>query len=210
VKLSKHRRLASRHRLALAMAGAAVFALALGSSSTAHAQYGRPRYYAAPGYYPSPAYRSGIVAGLSLGYGALTADQCGNDCGGGFSLEGHIGGMVDQQVALMFDAWAVFHRNPDFASTTTSGIYTGAVQFWMTPIVWLKGGAGVGNTNISDIRGRLTDASAFALMGAVGVELVHATTFGLDVQGRFGHTFFSDADGGPVTNYAFMVGFTFY
>lgn len=208
MKLSKLRILGSRHRMALAIASAGVFALALGSSSTAHAQYGRPRYYAAPGY--NPGYRSGLVAGIGIGVGALSADQCGGDCGGGLSLEGHIGGMLDPRTALMFDAWAVFHRNPDFASTTTSGIYTGALQFWLTPILWIKGGAGIGNTQISDAIGSLGSASAFALMGGVGVELVHSGIFALDLQGRLGHTFFSDADGGAVNNYAFMVGFNWY
>jgi hypothetical protein len=195
-------------RLMLGITSAVVFAAVLGASSAAQAQYGR-RYYNGPGYYPT-AYRSGLVAGVGVGVGALDATDCGGDCGGGLSLEGHIGGMLDPRVALLFDAWAIFHSNPDVSSTTTSGIYTGALQFWLTPIVWLKGGAGVGNTHISVPEGTLGSATAFALMGAGGVELVHSGYFGLDMQGRVGHTFFSNAEGGPVTDFAFMVGFNWY
>ncbi|HET6150020.1 MAG TPA: hypothetical protein VFH68_20940 [Polyangia bacterium] len=209
MKISKLGSSGSRRRLALALASAAIFAVGVGSSSTAHAQYGRPRYYAQPGYYP-PAYRSGLVAGVGIGFGGISADQCGGDCGGGLSLEGHIGGMLNPNLALEFDAWAVFHRNNDFDTTTTSGIYTGALQVWLTPILWLKGGAGLGNTERSDFFGSLGSASGFAIMGAAGVELVHSGFFALDLQGRIGHSFFSNADGGAVTNYAFMVGFNWY
>jgi hypothetical protein len=47
-------------------------------------------------------------------------------------------------------------------------------------------------------------------MGAGGVELVHSQFFAMDVQGRLGHTFFSNSEGGPVTDFAFMVGFNWY
>jgi hypothetical protein len=197
------------HRAALGIATAAIFVVALGASSTAQAQYyGRPRYYSQP-YYPA-SYRTGLVVGVGVGVGALTADNCGGDCGGGLSLEGHIGGMIDPRLAIEFDAWAIFHRNPDVSSTTTSGIYTGALQMWLTPIVWIKGGIGVGNTRVSDRLGPLGEATNFAIMGAAGVELVHSGFFALDLQGRLGHTFFSNAEGGPVTDYAFMVGFNWY
>jgi hypothetical protein len=208
-KLSIFSRLGSAHRLALGIATAAIFAIAMGVSSPAHAQYGRRYYGGPPGYYPT-AYRSGVVAGLGVGVGALNADACGSDCGGGLSLEGHLGGMIDPRMALMFDAWAIFHSNPEFNSTTTSGIYTGALQFWLAPIVWLKGGLGVGNTHIDEPGVRLGSATAFAMMGAAGVELVHTGFFALDLQGRVGHTFFSNADGGPVTDVAFMVGVNWY
>jgi len=212
VKLSKLGSLGSRHRVALAITAAAVFAVTLGSSSAAQAQYGRRGYYAppAPGYYPAQSYRSGLVVGVGVGFGGLSVDPCQGDCGVGLSLEGHLGGMVGPNLALMFDAWAVIHHNNTFDDTTTSGIYTGALQLWLTPILWVKGGAGLGNASTSNIVGDTRSASAFALMGGVGVELVHSGPFALDLQGRIGHSFFTNDDGGPITNYAFMVGFNWY
>ena len=110
----------------------------------------------------------------------------------GLALEGHIGGMINPRAALMFDAWTVIHSIPNTDGETTNTIYAGAAQFWLSPIVWLKGGIGLGNTRISSNSvGTITDATALALMGAAGVEIVHSGPFALDLQGRIGHTFYS-------------------
>ena len=98
----------------------------------------------------------------------------------------------------------------DNVNDTTSTLYTGALQFWLTPIVWLKGGLGLGNTTFGNNIDGFTGATAFAIMGGAGVELVQRGPFALDLQGRVGHTFFSNADGGPITQYAFMIGFNWY
>jgi hypothetical protein len=193
------------------VAFAIVAALLCGTASTASAQYyGRPRhYYVSP--YGGPAYRSGLVIGGGIGFGTLSADQCGDLCGGALSLEGHIGGMVDPRMALMFDAWTTIHPIPGSDGQTTNTLYTGALQFWPAPIVWLKGGVGLGNTQISSNSvGTITDATAFALLGAAGVEIVQSGWFALDLQARLGHTFYAQAEGGPITNFAFMVGFNWY
>ena len=123
-------------------------ALLCGTASTASAQYyGRPRhYYVSP--YGGPTYRSGLVIGGGIGFGALSADQCGDLCGGALSLEGHIGGMVDPRLAMMFDAWTTIHPIPGSDGETTNTLYTGALQFWPIPVLWLKGGVGLGNTQI--------------------------------------------------------------
>ena len=187
-------------------------AVLIGSSSQASAQYyGRPRYYAQPAYYPPSTYRNGLVLGAAIGVGGLTADQCGDLCGSGLSLEGHIGGMVNPRMAIVFDAWTVIHPTNSFNGSTTDTIYSGALQFWAAPMVWFKGGIGLGNTTVSnnDLN-TIQGATALALMGAVGVEILQNGPFALDLQGRVGHTFFSDSDGGPITNYAFMVGFNWY
>jgi hypothetical protein len=202
-------KIARKYWIVLGLAAAVL----LGSSSKASAQYyGRPRYYApAPAYYPPSSYRNGLVLGGSIGFGGLIADQCGDLCGSGLSLEGHIGGMLNPQAALMFDVWTVIHPIPNTDGDTTSTLYTGALQFWLTPILWLKGGIGLGNTQISSNSvGTITDATAFAIMGGAGVELVQRGPFALDLQGRVGHTFFSNNDGGPITQYAFMIGFNWY
>jgi hypothetical protein len=187
-------------------------AVLLGASSKASAQYyGRPRYYAAPAYYPPAGYRSGLVLGGGIGVGGLTADACGDTCGGGLSLEGHIGGMINPRLALMFDAWTVIHPVNSFNGTTTDTIYAGALQFWASPIVWFKGGIGLGNTTVSNpVENSIRGATATALMGAIGVELLQNGPFALDLQGRIGHTFFDNADGGAMTDYALMIGFNFY
>jgi len=200
-------KIARKYWIVLGLAAAVL----LGSSSKASAQYyGRPRYYApAPAYYPPSSYRSGLVIGGSIGFGGLTADQC-DICGGGLSLEGHIGGMLNPQLALMFDVWTVIHPISGSNDDMTSTLYTGALQLWLTPILWLKGGAGLGNTTVGNNLDGFAGATGFALMGGAGVELVQRGPFALDLQGRVGHTFIADIDGGPVTQYAFMIGFNWY
>jgi hypothetical protein len=199
-------KIARKYWIVLGLAAAVL----LGSSSKASAQYyGRPRYAPAPAYYPPSSYRSGLVIGGSIGFGGLTADAC-DICGGGLSLEGHIGGMLNPQLALMFDVWTVIHPISNSNDDMTSTLYTGALQLWLTPILWLKGGAGLGNTTVGNNLDGFAGATGFALMGGAGVELVQRGPFALDLQGRVGHTFIADIDGGPVTQYAFMIGFNWY
>lgn len=201
-------KIARKYWIVLGLAAAVL----LGSSSKASAQYyGRPRYYAAPAYYPPSNYRNGLVIGGAIGFGGLTADACGDVCGAGLSLEGHIGGMLNPRTALMFDAWTVIHPQNNFNATTTDTIYSGALQFWVAPVVWFKGGLGIGNSTVSNNdTNTIQGATALALMGAVGFELLQNGPFALDLQGRVGHTFFSNADGGPMTDYALMIGFNWY
>jgi hypothetical protein len=193
--------------------GIAAAMILLGMTSTASAQYGRHRYYSSPGYYPAPpgAYRSTLVVGVGVGVGALTADDCGDLCGSGLSLEGHIGGMIAPSTALLFDAWTVIHPIAGSDGDTTNTIYAAALQYWLAPILWVKGGIGIGNTRISSNSvGTITDATQLALMGGAGVEVVQIGGFALDLQGLIGHTFYSQSDGGPITNFAFLVGFNWY
>jgi hypothetical protein len=189
----------SRHPIALA--GFIFAAVTLGSlltESTAAAQYRRGYYAPPPPYYGRPV-REGLVLG------------CGVECGAGFAGEVHIGGMLNPRTALMFDGWTNIHPISGTDGQTASTIFAGALQYWVTDIIWLKGGLGLGNTNISSqSAGTVGDATGFALMGAAGVEIVHYWTFALDLQLRLAHTFHSDAEGGAVDDVAFMVGFNWY
>jgi hypothetical protein len=192
---------------------AIVAAMLLGGASVAQAQYAQPGYGPPPGYYPPPAgyYRNGLVAGLAIGFGALDASGCDSTCGAGLSLEGNIGGMINPRMAVLFDAWTTIHPIPNTDGDTTNSIFAGALKYWATPIFWLEGGAGLGHTTVSSASaGTLGDSTAFALMGALGIELVQSGPFALDLQGRIARTFHSDADGGAINNFAFLVGFNWY
>jgi len=177
-----------------------------GSLSAAHAQYGAPRpYYGGP----PPArgvYRGGLVFGGSLGLGLISSDNCGPYCGSAGSIEGHIGGMLNPRLALMGDFWGAAHRWDDAygSGTTYQGIYVVAVQYWATDFLWLKGGAGFAQLEVSG----LPDESGPGILGAIGVEVVQSYNFALDLQFRLGHGFY---DTGPdVNNLAFMVGVNWY
>jgi hypothetical protein len=194
----------SGKRLALALGIGLLTTFA--SLSAAHAQYGAPRpYYGAP---PPPrgVYRSGLTFGGSLGVGIISSDGCGDLCGGSGMIEGHIGGMLNPRLALMGDFWGAAHRWNDIygSGTTYQGIYAIALQYWVTDILWLKGGAGFAQLEVSG----LPDESGPAILGAIGVEVVQAYNFTLDLQLRLGHGFY---DTGPdVNNVGFMVGVNWY
>ena len=51
------------------------------------------------------------AAARRLGWAGVRSARttCGDVCGGGFSGEFHIGGMVNPRLALMGDFWGVFH-----------------------------------------------------------------------------------------------------
>jgi hypothetical protein len=155
-------------------------------------------------------YREGLVVGGGLGFGGISADQCGDVCGGVFSFEGHIGGMMNPRMAVMIDLWANVRNSTSLDAAVWNGIYTGALQYWLTDIVWLKGGIGAGHMQLTSNGDGVPfgDEWGLAIMGAGGVELVQAGTFALDLQLRLGHGFFSE--GGDVNSLGFMAGFNWY
>jgi len=198
----------SGKKLAVAL-GIGLFTL-LGALAEAQAQYGAP-----PPYYPPPAprgvYRSGLVLGGSLGAGSIHADNCGVVCGAAFMGEVHIGGMVNPRVAVMGDFWMGARGWSDAIGDGSAfhGIYTLAAQYWATDILWLKGGLGMGNMQLSDAySGTFGDETGFALMGAIGLELMQTYNSTLDLQLRVGHAFYTE--GGDVDNLALMIGFNWY
>jgi hypothetical protein len=203
----------------------------LGSSSIAHAQYQAPPpgYQPPPpppGYYPPPPgyggypppppryrrygmYREGLIIGGAIGFGGNNASDCGDECGSAFAFELHIGGMITPQVALVGDFWFNDHPIPNSDASMLHSIYTFAIQYWPMDKLWLKGGIGGGNVDItSDSAGDLGSENGLALMGAGGVEVLQAGNFALDLQLRVGHGFYSQ--GGDVTSWALMIGTNWY
>jgi hypothetical protein len=199
--------------------------IVLGATSVAHAQYYQapppPGYYAPPPRYAYPPpppprrynmYRYGLVVGFALGGGAIDTSNCEpNFCGGAFSGEFHIGGMLNPRLALMLDVWGNFR---DFVDPVTGNddnasqsLWTAALQFWPADILWLKGGLGIAHLQIGDPYGTFDDETALGLLLGGGVEVVHMANMALDLQFRFGRGFYSV---GGLNNYAFLVGLSWY
>jgi hypothetical protein len=161
-------------------------------------------------------YREGLVLGFSLGGGTIATKDCPNVCGGAGMGEFHLGAMMNPRLALMGDFWlgARTFNDPTLGTGSMfNSISTLALQYWVTDIIWLKGGAGFGRRQVfvDDSSGTFStsidDRTAPALMGAVGLEIVQAFNFALDLQFRVGTGFYSDISS---TNVAFMVGFNWY
>jgi hypothetical protein len=217
----------SGKRLALALGIGMVTLLA---SLSAQAQYAPPPQYGSPPppygappppYYPPPpppqygVYRAGLTLGFGLGAGAVLASNCGDICGAAGAGEFHIGVMLNPRMAVMGDFWLNIHpwSIDGVSGQTLHSISTAAIQYWATPQLWIKGGAGLGRMQIrsDDYYGysyAIGDETGFAVMAAGGFEIMQAPNFALDLQLRFGHGFYSG--GGDVNNFAFMVGFNWY
>ncbi|HEY4244005.1 MAG TPA: hypothetical protein VGM88_29535 [Kofleriaceae bacterium] len=157
------------------------------AGSAAHAQ----RYYE-PGH-GGFLHRPGrIVFGFSGGLGFMhaggddiTCDNC-NSVGG--EVEGHVGGMLTRQFALMFETqwnFKTIHAdgyNGDTVAAQSTAMIAG--QFWLLPQLWIKGGFGLAHLSISDDYASSDLDNGWAVMGAVGYEVFAARYFAIDLQGR--------------------------
>ena len=210
------------HRKNLIVGLGVVLLTVLGSVSSAGAQGYPPPYYPPPPPPPPPhgVYRSGLVFGFSGGVGAIHVDGCGDACGVAGLVEGHLGGMINPRMAIMFEIWLADHPWSAGGSSfeTINTFFTGAAQYWVNDIVWIKGGLGV-----AEIREDFNDgygygysytsnrSTGFALFGAAGVEVMQSYNFALDIQLRVGNGFYSDDFGSfSAQNYGLLVGFNWY
>jgi hypothetical protein len=172
-----------------------------------------PALASAQGYY-GPGYRGSTVPGgfhnragrLTFGFGgglggmhddtgSITCDNCDFKP---LALEGdfHIGGMLSPRFALLFEAQV---NSQQVASNTVNGdvfLSQGAAmiagQFWLIPQLWIKGGIGFASLQTDDAFFTKDFGSGGALMGAIGVELLSARNFALDLQGRVIEGLYSD------------------
>jgi hypothetical protein len=206
------------HRKNLIVGLGIVLLTVLGSVSVADAQGYPPPYYPPPPPPPPPrgVFRSGLVFGLSGGVGAIHLDNCGDACGVAGMGEAHLGGMISPRAALLFEVWVADHPWSAGGSSfeTINTFFTGAVQYWVNDIVWIKGGLGEAEFREdfdipygSYYRSTTSTNSGFALFGAAGVEVLQSYNFALDIQLRIGNGFYS---GGSAQNYGLMVGFNWY
>jgi hypothetical protein len=105
-----------------------------------------------------------------------------------FEADAHIGGVLNPRLALMLELQGniqTVHSNAfDDDTVLTQGAAMFAAQFWILPQLWIKGGLGFASLQVDD-RFFLEDfGTGGAFMGALGVELMSAHNFALELQGR--------------------------
>jgi hypothetical protein len=137
-----------------------------------------------------------LAWGFSVGIGGMHDDGSGlTNCGNcdynpaAIEVDGHVGAMVSDQMAIMFEGQLngqTVGRDVGNGDTVlTQSAAMAAVQFWVTPQFWLKGGLGFSHLDAQDAYGLTQDfGGGFAVMGAAGFELLSARFFALDLQGR--------------------------
>jgi len=184
------------------MAVAALAALAvLAAPSSAGAQPGGPPPpppgygggYGGGYYGPPPdATRRGLTLGVGLGLGLMDSDStitdcfnCGDDQPLSFALDAHLGLMLSPHLALLGEVfWQGQGVDGDTFDWIGQTMLMGAIQFWLTPQLWIKGGLGVASLTLhyEDFDDEID--TGVAAMGAIGFELLSSPWFAIDIQGR--------------------------
>jgi hypothetical protein len=106
--------------------------------------------------------------------------------------------MLTSRLALLFEAQGniqtVHSDLRDGDSTLSQGVGLFAVQFWLIPQLWIKGGIGFSHLQVDDTFFTTDFGSGSALLAAAGVELFSARNFSLDLQGRLLWTSYNSFD----------------
>lgn len=169
------------------------------------------------------AQRSGLVGGISFGggmldlQGPLNGDPAvalvrqNEETVSVMGFDVHLGAMVNDKTAAMFVMAGDFEPGRDshvpvdvrvgerqvlFSSSTTSlgsGVFAGALQRWLTPSIWIRGGGGAGfltrdftvGTDASYLTITLDRGYGLAIVGGVGVEVWRRGNFAADVEFHF-------------------------
>jgi hypothetical protein len=197
-----------------------VLAILCSAPALASAQryYGRRAARTAPGGFHD---RTGhLTLGASLGLGGMydggsaitSCDNCDVQPLAG-ELDLHIGGVVSPRLALMLEIQGnlqTVHSNAfDDDAVLTQGAAMFAAQVWLLPQLWLKGGIGFANLQVED-RFFIDDfGTGAALLGALGVELLSAPNFSIDLQGRLLQSFYNTLDD-RVTSATIGIGINWY
>jgi len=190
--------------------------------ASAQGYYGRGGRYQNAGPVPGGFHnRTGALAwGFGLGLGGIhdggsAITSCDNCDANPLTLEAdfHIGGMLSPRLALLLELQGNAQTvHSDFYGDDTTleqGAALFAAQFWVLPQLWIKGGIGFANLQV-DSRYFIDDyGSGGALLGAVGVELMSARNFALDLQGRLLETSYNSLNDN-VTSATIGIGIDWY
>src|SRR5882672_2399038 len=143
--------------------------------ASAQGYYGRP--YAGstvPGGFHNRAGRlifgfGGGLGGMSDSQGDVTCDTCNFNT---LSFEGdvHLGGMVNPRLGLMFEGQVnsqqIDSQGLNGDAFLTQGAAMFAAQFWVLPILWIKGGVGFASLQKDDQIFTTDEGTGGAVMGA--------------------------------------------
>jgi hypothetical protein len=147
--------------------------------------------------------RKGFTAGFGIGGGQITCDGCESLSGPAFAL--HLGGMINEKLSIVWDSSGVVREEDGV--TLSSAVVGPAAQYWVSPRVWLKAGAGGGRLVV--VSGNSTTSSewGFGILGGVGIEALQKKKFTIDLQFRFTT---AKIEGERTSNFFGLVGFNFH
>lgn len=155
------------------------------------------------------------LGGMKIGDEKVNCASCDYDPVAG-EFDFHIGGMLNERLAILFEAQGnaqTVAENSNGATSLVQASAMVAIQYWLTPQLWIKGGLGGANLGYSYDDGynnpeSKSVAEGGAAMGAVGYELLSAPRFSIDAQLRM--IVGSYDDGQDVSAGSIGVGFNWY
>jgi len=129
------------------------------------------------------------LGGMSDNGSAITSCSNCNYNPLAIELDGHIGGVVNPRLALMFEAQLNGQTIHSDGFNGDTVLYQSAVmfaaQFWVLPQFWIKGGLGFTNLQIDNQQYFTQDlGNGLGLMAAAGIEVFSARNLALEIQGR--------------------------
>jgi len=144
--------------------------------------------------------RKGFIAGIGIGGGKITCSDCESKSGTAVAL--HLGGMLTEKVALVLGLSVVSTDDNDL----TSSVASAAVQYFVSPKVWVKGGIA---SVLLEVNGKGSYASntGGGFQGGLGVEVVQKKRFAIDLQVRFTT---AKIEGERTNNVMALLGFNLY
>jgi hypothetical protein len=167
--------------------------------------------------------RTGRLAwGVSLGLGYMNDNGDRVTCSGcdAQPLTGefdfHIGGMLSPRFAVLFELQGNGQQvalDPNNDATLVQVLAMGAVQYWLTPQLWIKGGIGVAHLELNDNVSGITyspPSDGLGIMGGLGYELMSARNFAIDLQGRLTEGSYSGTTGDHITSGTIGLGVNWY
>jgi hypothetical protein len=109
---------------------------------------------------------------------------------------------------LQFNIEKVYADEHD-GSTSLQSAAMFAARFWLTPRVWVQGGAGLANFHVADRVNAHGVGTGFSAMGGFGYELLSSTTISLDLQARVIEGRYNGFDDG-ITSVSFGIAINTY
>lgn len=174
------------------------YSLLMLASSLALAQPGAPPPPPGPPPPAGPPPRVGFEIGAGLQAGRIICESEGDFCNdfteaGGANLSGAY--FLSPTFGIAVDLWVMAHSEDNF--TFAHYVNTVGIKWRPVPILTLTAGIGSAHASLDYdgvFQARYTSEDAFAVMGAVALDVVRARRWALSVEARFGNGFYGDED----------------
>ncbi len=154
---------------------------------------------AQPMYAPGPPPRVGLELGVGIQAGNLfcsSADssKCnGATAAGGINLDASW--FANPRLGLTGDIWAMAHTENNF--TVSQVINTIGLKYRLVPVLYVQAGIGAAHAALSYGNSFTAQSDdAFAVMGAIGLDVVRGRRFALSIEARAGTGFYGKNDNG--------------